>query len=41
MTALDEFKQDNPWMTPGTICTYFVGGLIVADLSAGYWPAGW
>ncbi len=33
-TALAEYKQDNPWLRPGTICTFFVRGLRVADLSA-------
>lgn len=23
-TALAEYKQDNPWLRPGTICTFFV-----------------
>lgn len=44
-TALAEYKQDNPWLPPGTICTFFVQGLHVADLSAGFdanhWPALW
>jgi hypothetical protein len=26
-TALAEDKQDNPWLRPGTICTFFVQGL--------------
>lgn len=44
-TALAEYKQDNPWLRPGTICTFFVNGLHVADLSAGFdaerWPLLW
>lgn len=44
-TALAEYRQDNPWLRPGTICTFFVRGLKVADFSAGYdadrWPAVW
>lgn len=44
-TALAEYRQDNPWLRPGTICTFFVSGLKVADLSAGYdaerWPPLW
>lgn len=40
-TALAEYKQDNPWLRPGTICTFFVNGLRVADLSAGYDPGHW
>jgi RES domain-containing protein len=44
-TALGEYKQDNPWLRPGTICTFFVNGLNVADLSAGFdaerWPPLW
>ncbi|QCY09547.1 RES family NAD+ phosphorylase [Pseudomonas sp. MPC6] len=44
-TALAEYKQDNPWLRPGTICTFFVNGLQVADLSAGFdcerWPSLW
>lgn len=32
-TALAEFQQDNPWLLPGTICSYFVTALRVADLS--------
>lgn len=40
-TALAEYQQDNPWLPPGTICTYFVGKLGVADLSRGYDPAHW
>ena len=30
-TALAEYKQDNPWLPPGTICTFFVQGLRVTD----------
>lgn len=40
-TALAEYKQDNPWLRPGTICTFFVNGLRVADLSAGFDPDRW
>lgn len=44
-TALAEYQQDNPWLPPGTICTFFVSGLRVADLSAGFdasrWPPLW
>ncbi|HBO3409698.1 RES family NAD+ phosphorylase [Pseudomonas aeruginosa] len=40
-TALAEYKQDNPWLRPGTICTFFVNGLRVADLSAGFDPEQW
>lgn len=40
-TALAEYRQDNPWLRPGTICTFFVSGLKVADLSAGYDPERW
>lgn len=40
-TALAEYKQDNPWLKPGTICTFFAHGLRVADLSAGFDPANW
>jgi RES domain-containing protein len=40
-TALAEFQQDNRWLTPGTICSYFAGGLRVADLSAGFDPSQW
>ena len=40
-TALDEYRQDNPWLPPGMICTFFVDSLRVADLSAGFDPAHW
>lgn len=40
-TALAEFQQDNPWLLPGTICSYFVTALRVADLSGGYDPSDW
>lgn len=44
-TALAEYKQDNPWIQPGTICTFFIRQLRVADFSAGFdpglWPAVW
>lgn len=38
-TALAEYKQDNPWLRPGMICTFFVRGLRVADLGAGFDPS--
>jgi len=40
-TAMAEYQQDNPFMSPGTICTFFVEGLVVADISAGYDPKQW
>ena len=40
-SALAEYKQDNPWLPPGTICTFFVRGLRVADLSGGFDPERW
>lgn len=40
-TALAEYRQDNPWLRPGMICTFFVSGLKVADLRAGYDPERW
>ncbi|ACO79400.1 hypothetical protein AvCA_32410 [Azotobacter vinelandii CA] len=40
-TALAEYKQDNPWLRPGTICTFFVRELRVADFSAGFDPERW
>lgn len=40
-TALAEHKQDNPWLPPGTICTFFVQGLRIADLAAGFDPERW
>jgi len=44
-TALAEYKRDNPWLPPGTICTFFVRGLRVADFSTGFdserWPPLW
>jgi RES domain-containing protein len=40
-TALAEYQQDNPWLAPGTICTFFVRAMKVADLSAGFDPAKW
>ena len=40
-TALAEYRQDNPWLPPGTICTFFADGLRVADLSGGFDPAWW
>lgn len=41
VTALAEYQQDNPWLRPGTICTFFANGLRVADLSAGFDPEHW
>lgn len=41
LTALAEYRQDNPWLPPGTICSYRVDDLRVADLSAGYSPEHW
>jgi|GEM_PF-4505045 len=44
-TALAEYKQDNPWLPPGMICTFLIKELRVADFSRGYevqkWPALW
>lgn len=40
-TALAEYKQDNPWLPPGTICTFFLNETRVADLSAGFDPGQW
>ena len=40
-TALAEYRQDNPWIPPGTICTFFVDHLRVADFSAGFDPDVW
>ncbi|WP_416260268.1 RES family NAD+ phosphorylase [Gibbsiella quercinecans] len=40
-TALAEYQQDNPWLQPGTICTFFANGMRVADLSAGFDPEYW
>jgi RES domain-containing protein len=40
-TALDEYRQDNPWLPPGTICTFFADGLQIADFGAGFDPAVW
>ena len=40
-TALAEYQQDNPWLPPGTICTFFVRELRVADFSAGFDPDHW
>jgi hypothetical protein len=31
----------NPWLPPGTICTFFAQGLRVADLGAGFDPERW
>lgn len=41
LTALAEYKQDNPWLQPGMICTFLVGGVRVADLSTGFDPERW
>lgn len=38
-TALAEYRQDNPWLPPGTICSFFVDRLRVADFRGGYDPA--
>ncbi|MGH8645005.1 MAG: RES family NAD+ phosphorylase [Gammaproteobacteria bacterium] len=35
-TALAEYKQDNPWLRPGMICTFFTRGLRVADFGSGF-----
>ena len=40
-TALAEYRQENPWLPPGTICTFFVDRLQVADLRAGFDPGKW
>lgn len=40
-TALAEYKQDNPWLPPGTVCTFFVDQLRVADLRVGFDPDTW
>lgn len=40
-TALAEYRQDNPWLPPGTICTFFVDCLRVADFRGGYDPDLW
>lgn len=41
VTALVEYRQDNPWLPPGTICTFFVDQLRVGDFSAGFDPDVW
>ncbi|PND33857.1 RES domain-containing protein [Achromobacter pulmonis] len=41
VTALAEYKQDNPWLPPGTICTFLARGLRVADFSSGFDPERW
>ncbi len=41
ITALAEYQQDNPWLPPGTICTFFIRNLRVADLSKGFDPERW
>ena len=35
-TALAEYRQDNPWLPPGTICTFFADRLRVVDLRGGF-----
>lgn len=40
-TAIAEYQQDNPWLQPGTLCSYFASGLRLADLSNGYDPDRW
>jgi RES domain-containing protein len=40
-TALAEYQQDNPWLPPGTICTFFVRKLRVANFQAGFNPKKW
>lgn len=40
-TALAEYRQDNPWLPPGTICTFFIDDLKVADFRAGFDPEKW
>ncbi len=42
-TAVAEFKQDNPWLKPGTICSY-CASLVVLDLTTydvKTWPPIW
>lgn len=39
--ALSEYRQDNPWLPPGTICTFFVDQLRVADFRGGFDPDVW
>lgn len=44
VTALAEFKQDNTFLSPGTICQYAASELRVVDITAGYasgWDALW
>ena len=41
VTALAEYRQDNPWLRPGIICAFFLGDLRVADISEGFEPATW
>lgn len=40
-TALAEYQQDNPWLQPGTICTFFAARLRVVDLRGGFDPDFW
>lgn len=40
-TAAAEYQQDNPWLSPGVLCSYAIDGLRVADLSAGYDSQHW
>lgn len=40
-TALAEYRQDDPWLPPGIICTFFVDQLRVADFSGGFNPDIW
>jgi RES domain-containing protein len=40
-TALAEYQQDNPWLPPGTICTFFIRKLRVANLHSGFNPKKW
>lgn len=40
-TALAEYRQDNSWLPPGTICTFFADRLRVVDLRGGFEPDFW
>lgn len=40
-TALAEYRQDNPFLPPGTFCQYAVGGFRVADITRGFDPVHW
>lgn len=40
-TALLEYQQDAAFLPPGTVCTFLVDNLRVADLRAGYTAANW